>query len=72
MGFTEVLTGILILLKLCDRIHISWFLVFLPEMISFVFYVVLVICSIVVKVRADREIEKLFDELRMEEKNNGK
>lgn len=72
MGFTEVLTGILILLKLCDRIHISWFLVFLPEIIAIGFYIVLVICSIVVKVRSDRAIEKLFDELRMEEKHDGK
>lgn len=72
MGFTEVLTGILILLKLCDRIHISWFLVFLPEIIAIGFYIVLVICSIVVKVRADREIDRLFNEMRMEEKNDGK
>lgn len=71
MGFTEVLTGILILLKLCDRIHISWFLVFLPEIIAVVVYIIMVICAAVAGVRAQREIDKLFDELR-EEMNNGK
>lgn len=69
MGFTEVLTGILILLKLCDRIHISWFLVFLPEIIAVVVYIIMVVCSAVAGKRMQREIDKLFDELR--EDNNG-
>lgn len=71
MGFTEVLTGILILLKLCDRIHISWFLVFLPEIIAVVVYIIMVICAAVAGIRAQIEIDKLFDELR-EDMNNGK
>lgn len=71
MGFTEVLTGILILLKLCDRIHISWFLVFLPEIIAVVVYIVMTVCAVVAGKRAQREIDKLFDELR-EDMNNGK
>ena len=70
MGFTEVLTGILILLKLCDRIHISWFLVLLPEIIAVVVDIIMVVCAAVAGKRMQREIDKLFDELR-EDMNNG-
>ena len=46
MGFTEVLTIIFILLKVFGVISWSWWVVFLPEIIAIVLYVLLVIISI--------------------------
>lgn len=40
MGFTEILTLIFIVLKVLNVITWSWWLVFLPEIIAFVFYLV--------------------------------
>lgn len=59
MGFTEVLTIIFIVLKLLGVIDWSWFLVLLPEIIAFGFYVVIwvIIGSV------DRKIEDEFDKL---------
>lgn len=58
MGFTEVLTIIFILLKVFGVISWSWWVVFLPEIIAIVLYVLLVIISI----RAESKAMKHFDE----------
>ena len=43
MGFLEALTLILLTLKLLDTIDVSWWLVFLPVIISVSFYIFLFI-----------------------------
>ena len=46
MGFTEILTIIFVLLKVFGVIAWSWWLVFLPEIIAGVFYVVLFLVAL--------------------------
>lgn len=43
MGFTEVLTIIFIVLKLLGVIDWNWFLVLLPEIIAFAFYILIIV-----------------------------
>lgn len=43
MGFTEVLTIIFIVLKLLGVIDWNWFLVLLPEIIAFAFYILVIV-----------------------------
>lgn len=43
MGFFEILTIIFVLLKIFDLVQWSWWIVFLPEIIAFVIYIVMVI-----------------------------
>lgn len=43
MGFTEVLTIIFIVLKLFGVIDWNWFLVLLPEIIAFAFYILIIV-----------------------------
>lgn len=43
MGFTEVLTIIFIVLKLLGVIDWNWFLVLLPEIIAFAFYMLIIV-----------------------------
>lgn len=43
MGFTEVLTIIFIVLKLFGVIDWNWFLVLLPEIIAFAFYILVIV-----------------------------
>lgn len=40
MGFTEILTIIFIVLKVLDLVSWSWWIVFLPEIIAVVLYVI--------------------------------
>lgn len=47
MGFTEVLTIIFVLLKVFGVITWSWWIVFAPEIIALVLYLVICICTIV-------------------------
>lgn len=47
MGFTEILTIIFVLLKVFGVISWSWWLVFLPEIIVVVFYIIVVIASVI-------------------------
>lgn len=43
MGFTEVLTIVFIVLKLLGVIDWNWFLVLLPEIIAFAFYILVIV-----------------------------
>ena len=60
MGFCEVLTLIFIVLKLCEVINWSWWLVVLPEIIAIGFYVIvfLLYCLFVIGARADKIIKE--------------
>lgn len=46
MGFTEFLTLVFIVLKLIDVITWSWWLVLLPELIGFAFYIALFLVAV--------------------------
>lgn len=61
MGFTEVLTIIFILLKVFGVISWSWWVVFLPEIIAIVLYVLLVIISIRAQSKAMEHFDKHFN-----------
>lgn len=55
MGILEVLTLIFVVLKLTGVITWSWWLVLLPEIIAFGFYMFwLILAGVVVKKDADR------------------
>ena len=55
MGILEVLTLIFVVLKLSGVITWSWWLVLLPEIIAFGFYMFwLILAGVVVKKDADR------------------
>ena len=56
MGFTEVLTIIFIVLKLLGVIDWNWFLVLLPEIIAFAFYILV----IVIVGSQERDIKKFW------------
>ena len=62
MGFTEVLTIIFILLKVFGVISWSWWVVFLPEIIAIVLYVLLVIISISAQSKAMKHFDKHFND----------
>lgn len=56
MGFLEALTILFIVLKLCDVISWSWFIVLLPLIIAIIFYIfifILYVISIILKVFFD-------------------
>ena len=61
MGFTEVLTIIFVLLKVFGVITWSWWIVFAPEIIALVLYVLIVIASIRYTSKVDKSIKKHFD-----------
>lgn len=56
MGFTEILTIIFVLLKAFGVISWSWWLVFSPEIIMIVIYIILIIAG----VRGHRKATKRF------------
>ena len=56
MGFTEVLTIIFVVLKLLGVIDWNWFLVLLPEIIAFAFYILV----IVIVGSQERDIKKIW------------
>lgn len=58
MGILEVLTLIFIVLKLCGVIAWSWWLVLLPEIIAFIFYIL----AIVITVFTGRKVSKKMEE----------
>lgn len=47
MGIAEVLTIVLVLLKLTDVITWSWWLVLLPAILSFSLYVLIVVVKLI-------------------------
>ena len=58
MGFTEILTIIFVLLKVFGVISWSWWLVFLPEIIAVVLYVVIVVANLRFASKVNKRIEK--------------
>ncbi|HFD2046076.1 hypothetical protein G6Z35_14615 [Clostridium perfringens] len=58
MGILEVLTLIFIVLKLCGVIAWSWWLVLLPEIVAFIFYIL----AIVITVFTGRKVSKRMEE----------
>ncbi|WP_418301003.1 transmembrane Fragile-X-F protein [Lysinibacillus fusiformis] len=48
MGIAEVLTIVLVLLKLTDVITWSWWLVLLPAILSFSLYVLIVVVKLII------------------------
>ena len=54
MGITEVLTVVFVVLKLVGTIDWSWWLVFLPEIIAFVFYLAIFIIEYVSRYRVSK------------------
>lgn len=57
MGFTELLTIVFVVLKLIGTIDWSWWIVLLPEIIAGVFYLIIVIASIVASASAFRAVK---------------
>lgn len=61
MGFTEILTIIFVLLKVFGVISWSWWLVFLPEIIAAVFYIIVIIASVMGMNKTRKSFYKHFD-----------
>lgn len=61
MGFTEFLTIIFVVLKLIGVISWSWWLVFLPEIIAAVLYILLIIGICKVNSRTRKSIKKMWE-----------
>ena len=62
MGFTEILTIIFILLKVFGVISWSWLVVFLPEIIAVVIYLIVCICCLIGVGKANKIMKKHFDD----------
>lgn len=60
MGFTEVLTIIFVILKVFDVISWSWWIVFLPEIIAFVLYVVVFLAGLLGVGKTAKRMDKHF------------
>lgn len=61
MGFLEIVTIVLIVLKLTGIIAVSWWIVFLPAIISAVVYFVWFIVATVVIGKTHMNVMKKFD-----------
>ena len=61
MGFTEILTIIFIVLKVFDLVSWSWWIVFLPEIIAVVLYVVFFFAGLVGVGKTTKHVYKHFD-----------
>lgn len=61
MGITEILTIIFVFCKLFGVIDWSWFIVFAPEMIAIVFYVVIIFALIRAAAKAEIAERKFFE-----------
>ncbi|MEK3814228.1 transmembrane Fragile-X-F protein [Bacillus sp. FSL K6-1284] len=62
MGFLELLTLIFILLKVFGQIDWSWWLVFLPTIVSFSFYSIWVLFAAVAYRKVKKQINEEFGE----------
>ena len=62
MGILEVLTIIFVVLKLIGVITWSWWIVFLPLIISVGLYVVILTLHVIAFVKMKRRIEREFDD----------
>ena len=63
MGICEVLTIIFVIAKLLGKIDWSWPIVFLPEIIALVIYVVLIIAHFILVKRAERKFKAKWKDL---------
>lgn len=61
MGFTELLTIIFILLKVFDVVSWPWIVVFIPEMIAVVIYIILFIVHTIAARKMYKSMWKHFD-----------
>lgn len=62
MGILEVLTIIFVVLKLVGVITWSWWIVFLPTIVSVSIYVIIATIHFRQWLKLKREIEKAFDD----------
>lgn len=58
MGFTEILTVIFVVLKIFEVISWPWWLVFMPEIIAFVVYAIMLITHVMFIHRVNRHIRR--------------
>lgn len=63
MGFTEVLTIIFVLLKVFGVITWSWWIVFAPEIVALVLYVVFFIIGVCATHKTKRHFDNKFDNM---------
>lgn len=61
MGFTEILTIIFVLLKVFGVVSWAWWVVFLPEIIAVVIYLIVFICGLIGVGKANKTMKKHFD-----------
>lgn len=62
MGFTEILTIIFIFLKVLGVVSWAWWVVFLPEIIAVVIYLIVFICGLIGVGKANKTMKKHFDD----------
>lgn len=62
MGFCEILTIIFIVLKVLDIISWSWWVVFAPEIVALVIYVVFFVLSLIGVGKTHKFVKKQFDD----------
>lgn len=62
MGLLEVLTIIFVVLKLLGVITWSWWIVFLPLIVSAGLYVIILTLHVIAFVKVKRNIEREFDD----------
>ena len=62
MGFTEILTIIFVLLKVFGIVSWPWWVVFLPEIIAVVIYLIAFICGLIGVGKTNKSIRKHFDD----------
>lgn len=62
MGFTEILTIIFIFLKVLGMVSWAWWVVFLPEIIAVVIYLIVFICGLIGVGKANKAMKKHFDD----------
>lgn len=58
MGIAEVLTVVLVLLKLTDVITWSWWLVLLPAIVSFNLYIIIIVVKLIMVLVAVLVVKK--------------
>lgn len=61
MGFTELLTIIFVLLKVFDVVSWPWIVVFIPEMIAVVIYIILFIAHTISARKMYKSMRSHFD-----------
>ncbi|MFJ7920845.1 transmembrane Fragile-X-F protein [Lysinibacillus fusiformis] len=58
MGIAEVLTVVLVLLKITDIITWSWWLVLLPAIVSFSLYIIIIVVKLIMVLVAVLVVKK--------------